>query len=313
MLNLENKKVLITGAGSLIMKPTAYELQQKNAKIQEIFHKNVNLLNYDKTIAGICCLNPEYIIHGSGFNGGISFNQQYPAEIFYRTITMGLNVLQAATLCSTKKIVTLITSCAYEPTPLLKEENFTKGEPHSTVECHGFAKRTLFLYGKQLNKQHKTNIVGVVLNNCYGPGPDYTFSDARGKFLNTLIRRFIEAKKDNRKEIILWGTGQARREVIYCEDAAKGIIEVLEKYEDVNLPINIGCGIDYSIEEIAKKIKEIIEFKGKILWDTTKPDGQMKKLLCVEKMHKLLNFRPQISLEEGIKKTIKFYEDNYVH
>jgi len=221
-----------------------------------------------------------------------------------------MNILGCSTLNKVSKIVNLLSSCAYEPKEILEEKDFLSGTTDESVESHGLARKGVFAYGKFLNKQYGLNSVGVVLNNCYG----YAAFDRphKLKVADNLVKKFVDAKYNNDKEVVVWGTGNPLRELLFCEDAAEGVVKVLEHYEDNNEVINIGGGKDISIINLANLIKELVGFEGKIVLDTSKADGQMKKLLCNKKMREVLGWEPPTSLKEGLKLTIQHYTDNYV-
>lgn len=307
MINLLNKKVSITGAGSMINNQIIIKLKERGAIVDPILHMETNLLFEESVNQRLDKFKPDYIIHGAGFNGGISFNKELPMTIHYRTITMAMNIINAAASRGIKKVVSLLTSCAYPAKDgLLKEEDFLKGECHESVECHGYGKRTLFIHGKQAHKQYGLRCVGAILNNCYGPGD--VFHDANKlKVCGALIKKFVDAKNQNLSSVTIFGTGEPRRELIYCEDAAEGVIRTLESYDNINLPINLGWGIDNTISNIAEQIQHLVNYKGQIIYDKSRPDGQMQKLLDVSRMRLLLNWYPKISLQEGLRKTINYY------
>ncbi len=308
MINLENKKVLLTGAGSLINRPIARRLKQRGAIVHEVFHRDCDLLNKAKVDEVFWKNPPDFCIHGAGFNGGIEYNKLYPKDIMEKTIVMGMNVLDACVKYKTQKTVILLTSCSYpSKSGQLTEDEFLNAPCDGSVECHGWAKRLVFMYGKQCFKQEGLISVGVIFNNSYGP-KDYFEEPSRLKVLGALIKKIVDAKNNNEPQIVIWGTGKPRREFIYCEDAAEGAVRTLERYDNVNMPINVGCGMDLTIKELAEKICEIVKYNGELVLDTTKQDGQMQKLLCVERMKELLGFYPTVKLEDGIKKTIQYYE-----
>jgi nucleoside-diphosphate-sugar epimerase len=246
-----------------------------------------------------------------------------------QTAYMALNVTGAATFYS-KKMVSVLPSCAYypnqryynqypvndeitgiteKPAELLYEDEFENGLPHPSVECHGLAKRILFDYSRQLHKQYKFNAVCCVLNNCYGPGARYDEPD-RLKVLDSLIQRFILAKRNNDPNISIWGTGNPLREFMYAKDAADGILHVFKHYDDATSVINIGPGHEISIKDLAYLVKDLVGYNGEITFDVERPDGQMRKKLDCSKIGET-GWRPEYSLENGIKETISWYNDNF--
>lgn len=298
----------------MLGRPTVELLKAEGAIVKEVFH-----IDYDLTSQSECTRlfndfpNPTYLIHFAGFNGGINYNKKLPATIFERTVKMGVNVLAMAASHKVKKVVNLMTSCAYPPTEEpLKEEQFLTSEPHPSVRCHALAKRTLYIFSQLLEQQYGMRTVSVILNNSMGPFDSFDLE--KTKVVGALIRKFVEAKRNKEPEVVVWGTGKARRELMYSKDAAKGIVEVLKHYEDTSLPINLGSSIDHTIASLAEKIKDVSGYTGKIVFDTTKPDGQMRKILDITRMQKYLpDYFPDTPIKVALKETVQWYEENFPH
>ena len=307
MLQLEGKHVGVTGAGSMIGRAVVDQLWKKGALPFSILHPNYDLLDYK--VARQALVGCDYVIHCAGYNGNLAFNAKYPADIFFNTAQMGLNVLRAALAVGVKKVVTPLASCAYPDTDILVEAEFLNGAPNPTVEAHGLSKRVIHAYGRQLKKQYGFNAVSLIFNTCYGPYD--SFNVEKTKVVGGLIAKFCEAVK-NGTDVICWGSGEPRRELIYVDDAAKAIIAVLENYDDSELPINIGQWQDVSIKALAELIAELTGFNREIIWDTTKPDGQYQKLLNPARSTNILPHMEFTPLQEGLKKTIEWYRCNLV-
>jgi nucleoside-diphosphate-sugar epimerase len=302
-------KVLVTGASSMIGRPTC-DLLEEQYEVDKVLHCETDLLSLVETKKRFAQFKPDYVIALQGYNGGINFNKLLPATIFERTTEMALNVLTCCSMFNVKKVVTVLTSCAYPNTGQpLKEEEFLSGVPHESVMCHAYAKRNLFLYGLLLNKQYGLNVVSCIFNNCYGPYDSFDLE--KTKVVGALIRKFIEAKENNSDKVVIWGTGNQRRELLYSRDAAKGLVTLLNEYNDVKTPINIGSGTDYSIKELAVTIKNVVGYEGELFFDTSKPDGQMSKVLDVSKMNKLFPYLDVYTpIEKGLKETVKWFYEN---
>ena len=310
MIDIRDKKIIVTGAKSMIGRGLIIELKERGAQVDPVYHEECDLLNYNECLDRFERSNADFCIHAAGYNGNIKFNERYPSDIFFNTATMGLNTLNACAKTGVKKVVTLLASCAYRSTnEELKEYDFFLGMPDSSVEAHGLSKKTLFYYSKQICKQYDISAVCTIFNTAYGPWDSYNID--KTKVVGALIKKFVDAKDNFEDRVVCWGTGQPRRELIYCDDAARGIVEVLQKYDDSNLPINIGFNTDISIRELAEKIASIVEFKGTITWDTRRPDGQFRKLLntdrATEHEIKIENFK---SLDEGLVQTIRWYRES---
>lgn len=303
--------ILITGGNSMLGRAISQILPDSlpitHGDIYNSSASSCDLLSYDSTIDLFRLHKPHTVIHCAGYNGNISFNSKYPAEIFYNTTQIALNVLNCAQRVGTKKIVSLLTSCAYpnQEEKTLVEKKFWDGLPNESVECHAFAKRMIQEYGRQLYKQYGTICVGIVFNTCYGPYD--SFDIHKTKVVGGLIKKFVEAKRNGDTEVVCWGTGEPRRELIYVEDAARLAVLASAKYNDPFFPLNLGSGEDITIRELATTISELVGFDGQIIWDTTKPDGQMRKLLSNKKMKRLLGPQKFTPLREGLTKTIEWY------
>ncbi len=304
--------ILVTGAAGMIGQQLVPLLREKGFTVLTPSKTEMNCLAFGYVCDYFTKNKPDYVIHLAGYNGGISFNDKLPADIYMQNAYMSLNVLAAAsTMCH--KVVSVLPSCAYsafdeldEPRSMLFEQDFEKGLPHPSVECHGLAKRILFDYSRQLSKQFKFNAVCCVLNNCYGPGARYNESD-RLKVADSLVKKMVDAKYNNQTSVSLWGDGSPRRELIYCEDAAAGIFHVFQTYDNANEVINVGSGEDISILDLALTIKNLVVYEGDIVWNSEMPNGQLKKLFAPYKIQEL-GWQPSISLVEGLKQTIQWYE-----
>ncbi len=309
MINLRDKNVLVTGSSSMIGKAVIDALNKRGAKISSCQSSYYNLLSYSDTQQMFADIRPEYVIHCAGWNGNIQFNLQYPADIFYRTAKMALNVLTLCPEFGVKKVVSVISSCALpdKGEEILKAENLWEGRPNSTVECHGASKRILDVYSRMLNKQFGLNAVTAILTNCYGPYDSFNIS--KTKVAAGLIRRFVEAKQQNLPEVVCWGSGAPKRELMYSVDAGEALVQTLESYEDGSVPLCIGTGQDITIKELAEGIARAVGYEGEIKWDTTKTDGQMRKLLDSTKMREILNV-PITPFAFAINDTVEWYRTN---
>lgn len=308
MIKLKNKKVIVTGGMGFLGSFICENLESKGAIAIPVKSQEVNILNPESLIQFMAACKPDYCIHAAGYNGGIEFNRMYPADIFYANTIMGLNVHYACQYIGVKKLLSIMTSCAYPDTGMevLKEETFWEGSPNKTIRAHGIAKRTLQTASEAYNDQYELNATTVCVTNLYGPKD--TFNLVRTKVVGALIRKFVEAL-DNNESVECWGTGSPMREFMYVEDAAEAIVQALQKYEDPSQPLNIGTGKDISIKQLVEYIVEATGFSGEVNWDTDKPDGQMKKLLDTTRMSNYIKISP-IEVKEGIKKTVKWYRGN---
>lgn len=246
------------------------------------------------------------VIHLAGVVGGIGFNLTHAGELLYKNLLMGAQLMETARLVRVKKFVTIGTVCAYpKNTPVpFKEENLWNGYPEETNAPYGVAKRALLEMGQAYRRQYGMNIIYLLPVNLYGPGDN--FNPESSHVIPALIRKVAEAQKEKRDFIEVWGTGRATREFLYVEDAAEGIVLATMYYNHPE-PVNLGSGTEISIADLVHKICTIMEFKGKINWNITKPDGQPRRCLDVSRAEKEFGFKAKTDFDEGLRKTIDWY------
>ena len=247
--------------------------------------------------------NPDVIINLAARVGGIGYNQQNPATLFYDNAIMGINLIHAAYENRIEKFVQVGTICAYPKiTPIpFKEKDLWKGYPEDTNAPYGLAKKMLLVMAQAYRKQFGMNIIYLLPVNLYGEGDN--FDPKSSHVIPAMIRKFIEAKD----KVILWGTGMPTREFLYVADCAQAIYLATKNYNKPD-PVNLGSGMEISIKDLAYKIRDIIGFKGEIIFDPTKPDGQPRRCLDISKAEKEFGFKAKTSFDEGLKKTILWYQ-----
>lgn len=309
MINLRNKTVLVTGASSMIGRAVVNILQHKEPfEILMPTHSELDLMDEKDVNCYFFGNKPDYCIHLAGYNGNIRFNSLYPSDIYHKTTIMGLNVLKACEKYSVDKVVTVLSSCGYkagqEP---LKETEFLNGEPDESTEAHAYGKRDLLIYSKLLRKQHDLNAACCIFNTTFGPYDNFDLN--KTKVVGSLIKKFVDAVDNNLDVVQCWGSGLPRREIIFSEDVAEGIVQTLEKYDDYTLPLNIGFNEDVSIRDLAEKISKLTGFNGDISWDLSRPDGQFRKLLDSTRMAQFGITVKQTPPEQALLKTINWYKE----
>jgi len=270
-----------------------------------------DLRDYEWALRLLAHFKPDIVINCAANQGGIAYDRLYPATIFYDNMLMGINTMEAARLAGVKKCVNIIAGCAYPGEPrdgILREQELFDGPMHPTVENYGITKRAAVLQAKYYRQQYGFNAISLILINLYGPGEH--FHPDRSHALAALLRKFYEAKRDNLPEVVVWGTGKPIREWLYVEDAAEGVIRATELYDDPE-PLNIATGEGYSIAQLASMIASHVGYRGGIVYDTTKPDGALRKTGDTTKMKAALNWEPPTSLGAGIRRTLDWLIDNY--
>ncbi len=251
---------------------------------------------------------PQYVFLAAGLTGGIAVNKAYPARFLHVNLAIQDNVFEAAQRYAVERLVFYGSSCVYpkfSPQPI-KEDNLFKGEPEATSIGYAVAKLSGIVACKAYNEQSgKNRFIALVPNTVYGPNDNFDPNEAH--VLPALLRRFNDAKVSRRKEVILWGSGRPKREFIFCDDVARASVFAMANAEKLkNSHYNIGSGVEYSICQLAESIAEIVGFKGKIRWDTFKPDGAPRKFLNSSKFMKL-GWRPRIILEQGLRLTYRWF------
>lgn len=316
----QNKIVAITGGKGFLGRALIRKLTNLGAKVQYESKFVVDLRRANETKLWFDHVKPDYVFHLAGLNGGIAF-QKNCADIFRDNTLMALNVLDQCVKKNIKKVLSVVASCAY-PTKeydqwqcgypvlidkeIMEEYFFFDGEPHDSVAAHAYAKRNLQLATKFYKEQHGLNGICVCPTTLYGPGD--SFDPEKTKLMGGIIKRFADAKENNLESVTCWGSGKPMREFLYIDDAVNLIIESFIKYNDSTLPLNLGTGQEISVKDLAEKVANIVDYKGEIKWDETKPDGQYRKRLDLNKMFKVLGEEHTfLSLDEGIKNTVEWY------
>lgn len=306
----KDKYVCVTGGAGFLGKVVVEKLKERGA--QKIFVPKIE--DYDLVLLeGINRMledaKPNVIIHLAAQVGGIGANREHPAEFFYNNLMMGVQLMHRAWETGVEKFVAIGTICAYPKfTPIpFKEDNLWDGYPEETNAPYGLAKKMLLVQAQAYRQQYGYNAIFLLPVNLYGPGDN--FNPSSSHVIPALMRKCIEAKESGQKEIIVWGDGSPTREFLYVEDAAEGILLASEKYND-SLPVNLGSGHEISIKNLVDLIARLTGYDGKIIWDTTKPNGQPRRALDVNRAKALFGFQSQMPFEEGIKKTIEWYLSN---
>jgi GDP-L-fucose synthase len=306
--DITKKTILITGAYGFLGNHLVEELKKNGAKkIIRPTSKEYNLL--DLNAIKKIVKNVDGVIHLAAKVGGIGFNREHPAEMFYENIIMGVNLMNEAWKAGVEKFVALGTICCYPkftPVPF-QEKNLWNGYPEETNAPYGLAKKMLLVQAQAYRAQYGFNAVFVLPVNLYGPGDN--FNPESSHVIPAIIKKFIDAKIHNSPTVTIWGTGKATREFFYVKDAALALRLVIEYYDKPD-PINLGAGFEISIKDLTNKIRTIIGYKGKIIWDKTKPDGQPRRMLDTSRAKKEFGFVAKTDFDKGLRKTIEWYEQH---
>jgi GDP-L-fucose synthase len=308
---MKSKNVLVTGGAGFLGKRVVADL--KNRGYEDIFvprSAEHDLTEQSKVRDLIRSVQPDLVIHLAAVVGGIGANQENPGKYFYDNLMMGVMLIEECRLGGVEKVVTVGTICAYPkfaPIPF-KEDDIWNGYPEETNAPYGLAKKMLLVQSQAYRQQYNFNGVYLLPVNLYGP--EDNFHERSSHVIPALIKKCLDAKASNASEIVLWGDGSPTREFLYVDDAARGVVDAAEKYNESN-PVNLGSGAEISIKDLSEKIAEITGFKGQITWDTTKPNGQPRRKLDTTRAKEKFGFEAKIQLEEGLKKTVEWYLKNH--
>jgi len=253
---------------------------------------------------------PDIVIHLAARVGGIGANQTNPGKFFYDNLVMGVQMMEVGRRMAIEKFVAIGTVCAYpKSTPVpFTEENLWDGYPEETNAPYGMAKKMLLVQLQAYRQEYGFKGIYLIPVNLYGPRDDFGLENSH--VIPALIRKCVEAKKAGQPKITAWGTGLATREFLYVEDAAEAIVTATESYENLE-PVNLGSGQEISVRDLVYLIKSLVGYTGKVEWDTTKPDGQPRRCLETTRAWQKLGWRSQISLREGLQRTIVWFMANY--
>lgn len=251
----------------------------------------------------------DIVIHLAANVGGIGYNRENPGTLFYDNILMGVHTMHEAMVAGVEKYVALGTICAYPKfTPIpFEEKNLWNGYPEETNAPYGLAKKMQLVQAQAYRDQYGFNAIYILPVNLYGPGDN--FNPESSHVIPALIRKFVEAQENAEKTVTVWGTGKPTREFLYVEDAAEGILLAAKNY-DSSEPVNLGSSFEISIADLAKTIADVVGFEGKIVFDTTQPDGQPRRKLDVSRAEKEFGFRSRTTFADGLKKTVDWYRKN---
>lgn len=303
---LKGKRVCVTGGAGFL---GSFVVEKLNARGADVFVPTIqkyDLTQMDSIKQMLDDSRPDVIIHLAAQVGGIGANREHPAEFFYNNLMMGVQLIHEAWQRKIEKVVALGTICAYPKfTPIpFKEEDVWNGYPEETNAPYGLAKKMLLVQSQSYRQQYDFNSIFLMPVNLYGPRDN--FNPESSHVIPALIRKCLEAKAAGRETIEVWGDGSPTREFLYVEDAAEGICLATEKYNKSE-PVNLGSGMEISIKDLITLIAKLTKYEGKLVWDTSKPNGQPRRRLDVSRAEQEFGFKAQVNFEEGLRRTIDWY------
>lgn len=308
---MQGKKVVVTGGRGFLGGFVCKALEAGGATVIPIGSSDYNLIEQVDVRRMYDEKQPDIVVHLAAACGGIGANVENPGRFLYENAMMGLLLLEEGRQHNLGKFVLISTTCSYpKDSPLpLNENDIWKGKPVGATGPYGMAKRLLHEACETFGRQYQLPCVVLVPANLYGP--EDHFEEEKSHVIPAIIRRYVEAKDQGLDEVSNWGTGTPTREFLHVKDAAEAIALAVEK--DVSCePLNLGTGIETSIADLTTIIANAVGYDGKVIWDTSKPDGQPKRYLDVSKARERLGFEAKISLEDGIKETVDWYRENPV-
>ncbi len=312
MVLLKDSRIYVAGHAGLLGSTLLKKLRSKGYNdIITKTHSELDLTDQESVNDFFKNEQPEYVFLAAGLTGGIIANKTYPANFLHTNIAIQDNVFQAARKNKAKNLIFYGSSCVYPkncPQPM-KEEYLLTGKVEETSEAYAMAKTAGIIACKSYNDQFKTKcFIALIPNSMYGPNDNFDLENSH--VLSALIRRFHEAKIEGKEKVMLWGSGNPRREFIFSEDVADASIFAMNNVEKLqNMHYNLGTGVDYSIKELAGIISKVAGYEGEIKWDATKPDGAARKLLDSSRFLSL-GWKPSTVIEDGIKITYEWYINN---
>jgi GDP-L-fucose synthase len=308
-----NKSVLVTGGfgflGSFVVEKL---LERAPRKVVVPRSRDYDLRTLEAIRKIMNEARPDIVIHLAARVGGIGANRAHPAEFFYDNLIMGVQLLHAAWQFGIEKFVAIGTVCAYPKYTSVpfREEDLWNGYPEETNAPYGLAKKMLLVQSQAYRQQYGFNSIFLLPVNLYGPRDNYDLENSH--VIPALIRKCIEAKERGASSLVAWGDGSPTREFLFVEDAAEGILLAAERYEKSD-PVNLGSAFEISIKELLETIARLTGFEGKIVWDTSRPNGQPRRKLDTSRAEQEFGFRARTSFEEGLQKTVEWFRTIPVH
>lgn len=308
MTDLAGTRVLVTGgAGFLGRRLCAMLTERGVAELVVPRRAEHDLTRQDVAESLLADARPDVVIHLAAEVGGIGANRANPGRYFYANMAMGVHLIEAARAHGVGKFVQVGTVCAYpKHTPVpFSEDALWDGYPEETNAPYGIAKKALLVMLQSYREQYGLNGIYLLPVNLFGPGDNFDLETSH--VVPALIRKFVTAREDGSSEVEVWGTGAASREFLYVDDAARAIVAATERYEGPE-PVNVGAGREITIRALVETIADLTGFKGSIRWDASKPDGQPRRMLDTARAKARFGFVAQVGLEEGLRRTIEWWE-----
>ncbi len=303
-------KIFVAGGTGFLGKRVIKRLKKDNYRFcQTSLSQGVDFRNFNQTKKYFEKEKPDIVMNCAAYIGGIKFGLDHEGEIYYNNTLINLNLQECSRIFKIKKYINPISNCSY---PDFKDKKFSEkdwwsGPLHYSVLVYGFTKKSTWVNSYAYHNQFGLNYVNFIVPNMYGP--EDHFDEVRSHALGALVKKIVSAKRENKPEVIIWGTGKPIREWLYVDDCVEAFVRSLKIDPGIE-PINIGQDVGISIKVLANKIKNLVGYKGKLVYDTNRPDGAPYKVMDVKKIKKIFHWVPKTSFDVGLKKTIEWYLKN---
>ena len=305
------QRVVVTGGAGFLGRVIVQKLNDVgNVEVLVPRSRDYNLIEGADVKRLLVDARPDMVIHLAAVVGGIGHNKNNPGRFFYENLMMGTQLIEQSRQQGVKKFVAIGTVCAYPkftPVPF-KEDDIWNGYPEETNAPYGLAKKMMLVQAQSYRSQYGFNAIYLLPANLYGPGDNFNLETSH--VIPALIRKCVEARRAGHTFVEAWGTGRVSREFLFVEDCADAIVRAARAYDQSD-PVNIGTGSEIEIAELASVIARLAKFEGEIRWQSDKPDGQPRRQLDVSRAFEKFGFRAQTSLEDGLRRTIEWYDCNY--
>jgi GDP-L-fucose synthase len=303
------KAVVVTGGAGFLGCPVVRLIGELGADATVIRSADFDLR--DPVAAREAVDGAAVVIHLAANVGGIGFNRANPAPLVYDNMMMAANVFEASRQAGVNKLVSACTVCAYPkftPSPF-SEDDLWDGYPEESNAPYGLAKKMMLVLSDAYRRQYGFDSCAPIVANLYGPDDNFDLESSH--VIAAMIRKYVEAQQRGDEQVVLWGTGKPSREFLYVDDAARALVLAAERL-NVSDPVNIGTGKETNIRELAETIERLVGYEGQTVWDTSRPDGQPRRFLDVSRARELIGFEAQVSLEDGLRRTIESFRAQHV-